>query len=121
VLTLDSVPIAVSLIALAGNTGFAVKSCYDEAYRSFGVGVLLEVEVIRSFLSGNWARRLDSATAGAHVLDSLWPGRTEVADLIFALSPHYAQLRVGALGALERLRREIKEAVKRSVAPFRRD
>jgi hypothetical protein len=117
----NGVPIAVSLIALAGSTGFAVKSCYDETYRSYGVGVLLEVEVIRSFLAGNWARRLDSATAGAHVLDSLWPGRIEVADLIFALSPHYAELRVNALRTLERLRREMKEAVKRSVASFRRD
>ena len=121
VLTLDGVPVAVSLMVLAGSTGFAVKSCYDEKYRSFGVGVLLEAEVIRSFLSANWARRLDSATAGAHVLDSLWPGRTEVADLIFALSPKYAQLRVGALGTLERLRREMRETLKRSVAPFRRD
>jgi CelD/BcsL family acetyltransferase involved in cellulose biosynthesis len=121
VLSLNGKPIAISLIVVAGSTGFAVKSCYDEEYRSFGVGILLEAEVMRSFLSGNWARRLDSATTGAHVLDSLWPGRIEVADLIFALSPQYAQLRVASLHALERLRKETRETLKRSVAPFRRN
>ena len=49
VLTLDGVPIAVSLIAIAGRTGFTIKSCYDEAYRSYSAGLLLEVEVIPQF------------------------------------------------------------------------
>ena len=112
-LTLDGVPIAVSLIAMAGRTGFTIKSCYDEAYRSYSAGLLLEVEVIRSFLSGNWASRLDSGTSGAHVLDSLWPGRVEVADLIFSLSPRHAQLRLSALHSSEKVTKNIKTGVKR--------
>src|SRR6266705_998201 len=61
VLTLDGAPIAVSLIVLAGRTGFAVKTSYDESYRSYSPGLILEIEVIRSFLSGNWAGRVDAA------------------------------------------------------------
>jgi len=50
-LTVSGVPVAVSLIVLAGRTRFAVKACYDESYRRYSPGLLLETEVIRSFLS----------------------------------------------------------------------
>ena len=112
VLTLNGAPIAVSLITLAGRTGFAVKCSYDEAYRSYGPGLLLEIEVVRSFLSENWASRLDSATAGTHVIDSLWSGRIEVADLIFSLSPRYPKLRLSALQMSDQTRRNIKAGIK---------
>ena len=112
VLTLDGTPIAVSLITLAGRTGFAVKACYDESYRSYGAGLLLEAEVIRSFLSGNWADRLDSATAGAHVLDSIWVAQIDVADLVFPLSPRCPQLRLSALKASLQLTSKIRAGIK---------
>ncbi len=115
VLTLDGAPIAVSLIVLAGRTGFAVKSSYDESYRSYSPGLLLETEVIRSFLSGNWAGRLDSATSGTHVLESLWPGRIEVADLMFSLSPRNSELRLSALQISNRMRRNIRTGLKRLI------
>jgi hypothetical protein len=119
VLTLNRAPIAVSLIALAGRTGFTVKGCYDEAYRSYSAGLLLEIEVIHGFLSGNWASRLDSATAGTHVIDSLWQGRIDVADLIFSLSPRYPELRLSALQISDRTRMSIKVGIKRLLMPSR--
>jgi CelD/BcsL family acetyltransferase involved in cellulose biosynthesis len=119
VLTLNGAPIAVSLITLAGRTGFTVKGCYDEAYRSYSAGLLLEIEVIRSFLSENWASRLDSATAGTHVIDSLWPGRVEVADLTFSLSPRYPKLRLCALQISDQMRRNIRTGIKRLLMQLR--
>ena len=116
VLTLDGVALAVSLMVLAGRTGFTVKSTYDEGYRSSSVGLLLEIEVIRSFLSEDWADRLDSATAGSHVLDGLWPGRIDVADLVFSLSPRLAALRLPVLERSERTRRKLKAVLKRRLA-----
>jgi hypothetical protein len=116
VLTLSGVPIAVSLIALMGRTGFTVKCSYDEAYRSYSPGLLLETEVIRSFLSGDWADRLDSATAGTHVIDSLWPGRIEVADLVFSVAPRAARLRLSALQFSEHMRSNIRGTAKQSLA-----
>jgi CelD/BcsL family acetyltransferase involved in cellulose biosynthesis len=113
ILTLNGAPIAVSLMTLAGCTGFTVKCSYDEAYRSYSAGLLLEIEVIRSFLSENWASRLDSATAGTHVIDGLWPGRIEVADLIFSLSPRYPALRLSALQISDQTRRNIRAGIKR--------
>ncbi len=115
VLTLNGTPIAVSLVTFAGQTGFTVKCTYDEAYRSYGAGLLLEVEVIRSFLSENWASRLDSGTDGAHVIDSLWPGRIEVADLIFSLSSARPELRLAALQRCDQMTRKVKSAIKNMV------
>jgi hypothetical protein len=120
VLMLNDAPIAVSLITFAGRTGFSVKCSYDEAYRSYGAGLLLEIEVIRSFLSKDWASRLDSATAGTHVIDSLWPGRIEVADLMFSLSPRFPELRLSALQISEQMRRNIMAWIKRRLMPLRR-
>jgi CelD/BcsL family acetyltransferase involved in cellulose biosynthesis len=114
VLTVGGVPIAVSLIALAGRTGFAVKACYDEFYRSYSPGLLLETEVIRSFLAENWASRLDAATTTeTHVLESLWPGRVEVADLMFSLSPRHSALRLSALKMSNRTSENIRTGLKR--------
>jgi CelD/BcsL family acetyltransferase involved in cellulose biosynthesis len=113
VLTLGGAPLAVSLIVLAGHTGFAVKSCYDESYRRYSPGLLLETEVIRSFLSENWASRLDSATSGTHVLDSLWSGRIEVADLMFSLAPHNSELRLSVLKISNRTSGKIRTGLKR--------
>lgn len=81
ILTLDDKPIAVSLMILTGRTGFTIKCAYDEEYRSYSVGLVLEIDIIRSFLSEDWADLLDSATAGSHIIDSLWASRIEMADL----------------------------------------
>jgi CelD/BcsL family acetyltransferase involved in cellulose biosynthesis len=112
VLTLDGTPIAVSLIVTLGSTGFTVKCTYDEAYRSFSAGLLLEIEVMRAFLSGNWATQLDSATAGSHVIDGLWGDHIEVADLMFSLAPSAPELRFGAFRFADRLRRETRNKLK---------
>jgi len=93
-----------------------VKGTYDEAYQTYSAGLLLEVEIIRSFLTERWAGRLDAATAGAHVLDSLWPGRTEVADLMFTLAPRLAPLRLSALARAVHAKRAAKTAVKALLA-----
>jgi hypothetical protein len=112
VLSLNDKPIAVSLMALARQTGFTVKCCYDETYRNCGAGLLLELEVIRSFLSGKWINRLDSATAGAHVIDDLWSGRIEVADLAFTFSTHCPELRLSALHLADLFLRQTKARLK---------
>jgi CelD/BcsL family acetyltransferase involved in cellulose biosynthesis len=119
VLTLNGMPIAASLIVLMGRTGFTVKCSYDENYRSYGAGLLLETEVIRSFLSENWADRLDSATAGAHVIDDLWPGRIEVADLMFSLSSRASELRLSALQVSEQIHSSLKDTAKQCLTWLR--
>jgi CelD/BcsL family acetyltransferase involved in cellulose biosynthesis len=107
-LTLDGVTIAVSLTVFAGRTGFTVKCAYDEDYRKYSPGLLLESEIIRSFYAEGWSDKLDSGTAGAHVIDSLWPGRVRVGDLFFSLARQNAELRLLGITALEQLRRSVR-------------
>lgn len=114
ILMLDGRPIAAGLIVFEGQTGFAVKSAYDEAYRNCCAGLLLEVEIIRSFLTEKWAARLDAATAGTHVIDELWPCRTEVADLLFSLSPSFASARLNAISLSMEMRDHSKKQLKKA-------
>lgn len=118
-LTLDSRPIAVSLMVIAGGTGFTVKCAFDEAYRNFSAGLLLEMEVIRSFHDGNWADRLDAATAGSHVIDKLWPDRIEVADLAFSFARLGPDLRLAALRRAFEAKRRWKARAKRTIADLK--
>lgn len=96
-LLLADKPIAAGVIVFAGRTGFTVKGAYDEAYASHSAGLILELEVIKSFLAGKWADRLDAATNGSHVIDDLWPDRVSVADLVFSLKPRGAKARLDRL------------------------
>ncbi|HET7680852.1 MAG TPA: GNAT family N-acetyltransferase [Xanthobacteraceae bacterium] len=116
VLTLAGKPVAVGLTLFAGRTGFAVKCAYDEAYRAYSAGLLLELEVMRSLLSECWADRLDSGTDGKHVIDGLWPGRLEVADLIFSCAPRYSQWRVSTFQRTEQVRQTARRATKSLVS-----
>jgi hypothetical protein len=111
-LMLNNKPIAVGITVFAGRTGYTVKCAYDENYRSCAAGLQLELEVMRSFLTERWADRLDAATEDAHVIDSLWPGRVDVADMIFSLSPRSAEWRLAATHRVEHLKRSSKRAVK---------
>ncbi|MBX9826584.1 MAG: GNAT family N-acetyltransferase [Xanthobacteraceae bacterium] len=111
-LTLNGVPIAASVAVFAGRVGFTVKCAYDERYRGYSAGLLLELEVIRSFCEEGWADRLDAATAGAHVIDELWTDRIRVADLLLSFSSTQPELRVAALKGWNDIKREVKEALR---------
>ena len=112
-LTLNGVAIAASVVVFAGQVGFTVKCAYDERYRNYSAGLLLELEVIRSFLQEGWAERLDGATAGAHVIDELWTGRIRVADLLLSFTSVQPEFRLAALKGWNDIKREVKEAIRR--------
>jgi CelD/BcsL family acetyltransferase involved in cellulose biosynthesis len=117
ILSIAGRPIAASLIVHAGRTGFTVKCAYDEAYRSFSAGLLLELEVIRSLFETGWVNRLDSATAGPHVIDSLWSGRLEMADLLFSFAPHGAE-RLAVFAAAKAAKSIAKKTIKNVIASW---
>ena len=114
-LLLDDQPIAAGLIVFSGNTGFTVKGAYDETYAQYGAGLLLEVEVIKSFLEERWAGKLDAATNGAHVIDRLWPGRTSVGELVFSFARRAPRLRIAAYQNCQKWKAETKNWVKRAI------
>ena len=111
-LLLDGKPIAAGCIVFAGRTGFTVKGAYDEAYASHSAGLVLEQEVIKSFLTGKWDDRLDAATNGSHVIDYLWPDRVKVGTLSFSLARRGADARLAALSRTNAHLRNAKAKLK---------
>ncbi len=111
-LSLDGKPIAAGVIVFSGTTGFTVKGAYDESYSSYGAGLILEQEVIKSFLTERWAKRLDAATNGSHVIDFLWPDKVNVANLVFSLAESGASRRLKILTLKNRLAGDAKGRLK---------
>lgn len=111
-LLVNGTPIAAGVTLFAGTTGFTVKCAYDEAYAKYSAGLLLELDVIKSFLVNGWAQRLDAATNGVHVIDRLWPDRIEVADLVFSLAPIVPRARLAAFDASQKGFARVKSVAK---------
>ncbi|CAH1669491.1 MULTISPECIES: GNAT family N-acetyltransferase [unclassified Chelatococcus] len=78
-LLLDDKPIAVSLNLVAGNTMFTPKTTYDEAYRRYSPGLVLEVRVMQAFFdehagsaAANGAAMDAATTMDGHLVQGLW-------------------------------------------------
>jgi CelD/BcsL family acetyltransferase involved in cellulose biosynthesis len=84
ILSLDGRPIAVSLALVCGGTAYLFKTAYDESLRRYAPGVLLEDDIVRIRGETGFAERLNSASLPGSVLDSLYPHREPMADLLFA-------------------------------------
>jgi hypothetical protein len=119
VLKVNGEPVAVGLTLISGRTGFTVKCAYDEGYATYSAGLLLEVAFLRSVLNEKWAGRIDSGADGAHVIDELWPGRSEVGDLLFSAASSPGSGRFPAFIAGQKAKRATLETAKAIVNRFR--
>lgn len=107
-LLVDGRPIAMAINIASGRTVYSPKATYDEAWRSYGPGLLLDYLAIERFYADDRFDAFDAATTvDGHVLDDLWNDRRPMARLV--IGP--ADWRTGALaGALERMHRLRKTA-----------
>ncbi len=85
-LTLDGVPVAISLALTGGRTATLLKTAYDEARRAQAPGLLLEAEIVRACHETRFADRLDSAALPGSALEDLYPERERVLEIL-ALPP----------------------------------
>ena len=84
-LFLDERPLAMKCNFLSGDGGFAFKIAFDEAYRAFSPGFLLEIENIRRLHRLTDMRWMDSCADAEHaMINRLWPGRRTIATILFA-------------------------------------
>jgi CelD/BcsL family acetyltransferase involved in cellulose biosynthesis len=84
-LFLDDRPVALKCNFLCGDGGFAFKIAFDEAYRAFSPGFLLEVENVRRLHRRADLRWMDSCAASQHaMINRLWPGRRTMATVLFS-------------------------------------
>lgn len=110
---LDGIPIAAKLSFIAGNGSFAFKIAFDEAYRDFSPGLLLEVENIRSLHEMPEIEWMDSCAAPRHpMIDHLWPGRRAIETILIPGGRKSG----GMILATFPLLRLIKQTARRSAA-----
>ncbi|BAU89622.1 hypothetical protein MPPM_1017 [Methylorubrum populi] len=85
-LRLDGHTIAASLALISGKTAYLLKTAYDEGLRAQAPGLVLEEAIMRALHADSFAGRLDSATMPGSALESLYPERETIAEII-ALPP----------------------------------
>ncbi len=82
-LLLDEAPIAISLNLQARDTAFTPKCAFDERYRRYSPGLVLEYFIIQAFYEDGAAVDMDAATTqDGHVLSGLWNGYKTMGTLV---------------------------------------
>ena len=82
-LLLDGRPIAISVNLQSGDTIFTPKCAYDETYRKFSPGLVLEYLVVEAFYREEEGTEMDSSTTiGGHVVQGLWNCRKPMATVL---------------------------------------
>jgi len=81
-LRLDGRTIAASLALVSGGTAHLLKTAYHEGLRAMAPGLVLEDAIVRALHAKGFAARLDSATMPGSALESLYPERESIAEII---------------------------------------
>lgn len=110
-LTLDGRPIAVSLALVGSCTATLLKTAYDESLRAQAPGLVLEAEIVRACHETRFADRLDSATLAGSALESLYPERETLAEIV-AVPPGADLLSLDRRLSLARFEHRAREAAK---------
>lgn len=118
-LTLDGVPVAMTVNFRSGTWQWAYKTAYCEDVAHLAPGVQIEVEGSRAFLSDPYLTHFDACTDSEEgVMARLWPHRRPVADLLIATRPGVNHaIRTG--GLLWRQYRALKHATRAKMKPLR--
>lgn len=107
VLTLNAQIIAMNVNLIAGDTGFTVKTAYDEAYARYSPGLLLDGEALTLACDGGVLKKLDSCAAPGHPLEDIWCERRDISYLILGLAPGGSLAKLGLLARWIRFTREM--------------
>jgi CelD/BcsL family acetyltransferase involved in cellulose biosynthesis len=119
-LALDGKPIAIGLVLRSGARAFYWKTAYDERFADYSPGLQLTLDLSRRLEREPGLALIDSCAISGHpMIDRLWRGRLDLADLALALRAGPARgfaLGLAAADAKERL----KELAKRAINPLLR-
>jgi hypothetical protein len=113
-LTVDGVPVAISLALTDGRTATLLKTAYDEDRRAGAPGLVLEAEIVRACHETRFADRLDSAALPGSPLEGLYPERDSVFEIL-ASPPDARGPPLAARIRLARLEHRARAAAKRAL------
>ena len=118
-LTLDGRTIASGILLIEGRGARFWKIAFCESHAAFSPGALLALELAGWMAADSGLERIDScAIPGHRMIESVWTGRIEVADVIIGLDPARTPAYQAAV-ARERLRRSLRARLKRIVNRLR--
>ncbi len=118
-LALDGRMIAGNIVLLGGETAYFWKTAYDEDFRSFSPGVLLSMDMTDRLLREPRIITADSCAIPDHpMIDHIWRGRLQIADVMVSLRGDGANAFNGAL-LREKFRRRLRAKAKSALAHFR--
>ncbi len=82
-LLLDGTPIAMSINMSNGSTLYTLKCAYDENYRKFSPGLVLEYLVVEEFFKSGAFTEMDaSTTMDGHIIQEFWDSDKPMASVI---------------------------------------
>lgn len=82
-LLLNGQPIALSINMRSGDTIFTPKCAYDESFRKYSPGLVLEYLVVEAFYGRNDCTEMDSSTTvDGHVIQALWNSDAPMGTLV---------------------------------------
>ena len=113
-LLLNGEPIAVSINIVSGETLFTPKCAFDERYRKFGPGMMLEYKVIEAFFAEDCHARMDaSTTVDGHVIAGLWGEAREMGTLVVGPKGVATGMFTAGIDLAHRGKRELKRRLGR--------
>jgi len=118
-LAVDGRVIAANIVLLAGYTAYFWKTAYDEDFGFASPGVLLTLEMTDRLLHEPRILAADSCAVADHpMIDHVWRGRLQMADVMVSLCEDRIKGFKGSLWR-ERFRRRLREQAKAALAHFR--
>lgn len=113
-LLLDGEPIAVSINISTGRTLFTPKCAFDERYRKFGPGMMLEYKVIEAFFAEDAHREMDAATTvDGHVISGLWGQTKPMGTLVIGPKGFVTQWIASGIDAAISVKNWLKRVLRR--------
>lgn len=112
-LSLDGIPVAMTLGIKSGRCAWLCKIAYDEAHARSSPGVLLVLDVMQAVSDGGEIDVIDSCAHADHpMINHLWRERLCLRDVMIG-KPAQPQLVMQTLYELTRFKREGREITKR--------
>lgn len=104
-LRLDRHPVAMKCNFLAADGGFAFKIAFDENFRRFSPGVLLEMENIRRLHNDSNITWMDSCAAPDHfMINRLWLDRKSMRTILLSANPVVGTVIIRLVDMLKRVK-----------------
>jgi CelD/BcsL family acetyltransferase involved in cellulose biosynthesis len=114
---LDGRPIAADVSLLAGGRLMTLKCGYDEEFRQFSPGVVLDYLLCEHALQSGAISTIDGCSVPGHVIEKLWPSRMRIGNVVLDISPNpsprFFAMRINVLAHLLGARDVVRTLLRR--------